>query len=239
MAEKHSNTTITYKPILGFEDYRAGEDGSIWSKKKRTLPGEVRDGEWRRLKPIADACGYFRITLSNGGRSATFLIHQLILVAFVGPCPEGQECCHENGIHTDNRIDNLRWDSHANNMADKTRHEMSAAKLTASTVCEIRQRYAAGGVSQSELAVEFGVTTSAISSATSGRNWRHVTVSLIPARAMAIQNCHRKLTEDNVRDIRKRFASGGVTKAQLARDFSVSSTVIVRIVRRDIWKHVE
>jgi hypothetical protein len=43
----------------------------------------------------------------------------MVLFAFVGPCPEGMECCHENDVRDDNRIENLRWDTHANNLAQR------------------------------------------------------------------------------------------------------------------------
>lgn len=34
----------------------------------------------------------------------------------------GAECCHNNGVKTDCRLTNLRWDTHAGNMSDKERH---------------------------------------------------------------------------------------------------------------------
>jgi hypothetical protein len=43
-------------------------------------------------------------------------------MVFRGPCPPGMEACHNNGDPTDNRLCNLRWDTHANNEADKIRH---------------------------------------------------------------------------------------------------------------------
>lgn len=42
--------------------------------------------------------------------------------AFVGPCPEGMEVCHNNGDCTDNRLENLRYDTKSANMLDRVRH---------------------------------------------------------------------------------------------------------------------
>ena len=42
----------------------------------------------------------------------------MVIHAFVGPTPPGMEICHNNGIHADNRLKNLRFDTHAANMED-------------------------------------------------------------------------------------------------------------------------
>lgn len=52
----------------------------------------------------------------------TLYVHRLVLEAFVGPCPEGMEGCHIDGDGTNNRLDNLRWDTHVGNVKDSIRH---------------------------------------------------------------------------------------------------------------------
>jgi len=47
-----------------------------------------------------------------------------------------------------------------------------------------------------------------------------------------------KLTEDIVRECRKRFAEGNVTQADLAREFGVTPTAMYRAIRGKKWKHV-
>lgn len=53
---------------------------------------------------------------------------------------------------------------------------VGTAKLTADQVSTIRERYAAGGVTQRQLAREFGVSQGAIFFVLSGRNWRQENV---------------------------------------------------------------
>lgn len=48
------------------------------------------------------------------------------------------------------------------------------AKVTEEWVREIRERYAAGGVTQEKLAVEYGITRSAVSRIVTGSNWGHL-----------------------------------------------------------------
>jgi hypothetical protein len=48
-----------------------------------------------------------------------------------------------------------------------------------------------------------------------------------------------KLTEDDVREIRRRYKPRCVTFKQLGKEFGVSDTVIYKIVKRHKWRHVE
>lgn len=52
-------------------------------------------------------------------------------------------------------------------------------------------------------------------------------------------NLSIKLTEDDVREIRRRYAEGGVLQRELAREFEVSKQLISKIVNRQVWVHVE
>jgi len=47
-----------------------------------------------------------------------------------------------------------------------------------------------------------------------------------------------KLTEAQVREIRARYAAGGVSQSQLAREYGMARTTISSIVRRETWAHV-
>ena len=47
-----------------------------------------------------------------------------------------------------------------------------------------------------------------------------------------------KLTEEDVRVIRRRYAAGEISQSQLAREFEVAQTLVSAIVRRRIWDDV-
>jgi hypothetical protein len=57
-------------------------------------------------------------------------------------------------------------------------------------------------------------------------------------QAKGTRNAFAKLNDDLVRTIRRRFAAGGVTKVELARDYGVGTTVIGNVVTRKTWRHV-
>lgn len=78
-------------------------------------------GKMRKLVPRPD--GRLTVMLSSPSAGASLrLVHQLVLEAFVGPRPEGMEGCHNNGDCTDNRLENLRWDTSSNNKLDMLIH---------------------------------------------------------------------------------------------------------------------
>lgn len=60
--------------------------------------------------------------LTRDGMEKPYYVHRLVLETFVGPAPEGTEGCHYDGNPSNNRLDNLRWDTRAGNHADAVRH---------------------------------------------------------------------------------------------------------------------
>jgi hypothetical protein len=83
-------------------------------------------GYWRGrvfLTGSPDKDGYIRFTLIRDDGTRTYPRRpQLICSAFHGPCPEGMEVRHLNGLSTDDRSDNLCWGTHQENIDDRERH---------------------------------------------------------------------------------------------------------------------
>lgn len=52
------------------------------------------------------------------------------------------------------------------------------------------------------------------------------------------EHCRAKLTEDQVREIRQRYAAGNVSTRQLGKVYGIEQSAISAIVRRERWKHV-
>lgn len=88
--------------------------------RKNGTPYTVRGGN---LRPGPSGTGgHLRVGLWRNGKCTDGPIHQLVIEAFLGPCPDGLEILHRNGDPTDNRLENLRYGTHAENMADMTKH---------------------------------------------------------------------------------------------------------------------
>ncbi len=61
----------------------------------------------------------------------------------------------------------------------------------------------------------------------------------VDLRARGSRHGASKLTEDDVREIRRRYAKGRETFAALATAFSVSETCIGLVLHRRTWTHVD
>lgn len=140
-----SSEQVEYRDAPGLPGYRVGDDGSVWSCHL----GMGRKGlgvAWRRLKPGRQTSGHLFVALRLAGRYVTRRVHQLVLLAFVGPRPEGMQCRHLDGDPTNNQLENLRWGTPLENHADSVRHgtisrgeRHPAAKLTRDAVLAIRR----------------------------------------------------------------------------------------------------
>jgi len=141
--------------ISGFPNYEITKDGRIWS---------LYLGRW--LNPGTNSGGYKQITLVQNREQHSKKVHRLVLETFAGPCPEGTECCHNNGIRTDNRLCNLRWGTRLENNRDKQIHGTEYSrekegnpnrKLTRYQVFQIRELYKNPKITQQKLAKCFRV----------------------------------------------------------------------------------
>ena len=56
------------------------------------------------------------------GKQVALYSHRLVALAWIGPQPEGMEVCHNDGDSSNSHVDNLRWDTHRENMLDGVRH---------------------------------------------------------------------------------------------------------------------
>ncbi len=117
----------TWKDIPGWEGYYQVSDQSRVKSLSRLVPhrcSKTGFAKWpeRILKPGLTVLGYRYVTFCQSGKTKNFPVHRLVLLTFIGPCPEGKEACHNNGIKTDNSPENLRWDTKSENNKDRFRH---------------------------------------------------------------------------------------------------------------------
>ena len=162
-----------WKEIPGFPGYKASNLGRIWSagnKRGNVLPRILQSVKIRR--------NYFA-HLHINGKGHTLKIARLVLLAFVGPCPEGMECCHYNDKGEDNHLTNLRWDTHNSNTADSIRNGVKRgtkngrAKLSESQIEEIKSLHKAGHL-QRNIAKQFNISKGSVSNIVLGKSWKHL-----------------------------------------------------------------
>ena len=169
-----------WKTIPRFPDYSVSDHGRI----RRDTPsrhGGSRSKPGLILRQQSHQTGHRTVMLYRKTR----LVHRLVLEAHVGHAPEGMECCHNDGDPANNRLENLRWDTHEENMRDRVTHGTSNrgegnhwAKLTEADVRLIKTAFRWFGpkLSGTALARHFGVRQSTISIIKCGKSWAWVTI---------------------------------------------------------------
>lgn len=106
---------MEWRKVEGYERYLVSDQGHV----KVSLTD-------KHLKRQVDAGGYFHVQLAATRQKPNRYraVHRLVLEAFSGPCPEGLEACHNDGNKLNNRLDNLRWDTHRSNCIDRELHKI-------------------------------------------------------------------------------------------------------------------
>jgi hypothetical protein len=110
-----------WRPVPGHEGaYEVSDQGRVRSVDRMVLTktGHQYPVRGRYLGSLHKSTGYIRVDL----RGEMHHVHRLVLLAFVGPLPQGQHSCHSNGDQTDNRLANLRYDTVSANIRDSVDH---------------------------------------------------------------------------------------------------------------------
>jgi hypothetical protein len=94
--------------------------------------GRVRSFVRRRprlMRLTLEGDGYRQVDLAMPAGRWTVRVHRLVMAAFVGPCPAGHEVDHINADRSDNRLENLRYVPHEENIdAATARGRMGGAR---------------------------------------------------------------------------------------------------------------
>lgn len=169
-----SEKIINYKGV----DYIVSDEGKVFSTKN------IGRGKYHQeLKQRIDADGYPTITVGTNKNRSVVRVHRLVAIAFI-PNPDNlTDVDHINNDRTDNRVCNLQWLTHSDNVR-KIPHETASrarrgsnngrANLTENTVREIRGLYDSKLKNISELSREFNTPWSTINNIVKRHTWKHV-----------------------------------------------------------------
>lgn len=157
-----------WKHIPGNFDVEISTLGNLRTRldhKGSPLP----DGQWVHVEPGKHVEGYYYTKYG--------LVHRLVLLTFVGPCPTGKLACHRNDIKTDNRLVNLYWGTPVQNSKDANHNGIRRITLNRATVAEIKRRIQCEPWSpelRDRLRDEFGVRRRTLYRIARGTYWASV-----------------------------------------------------------------
>jgi hypothetical protein len=164
-----------WKDIKDFEGlYQVSNLGNV-----KRLVGKRVFSE-RLIGRSVDRYGYVKRVLSKYGKNHYFTEHRLVGLAFIDNPEEKLTINHINGIKTDNRLENLEWNTNLENkqhaistgLTDLKGTKHPKCKLSEEQVLEIREI----GLSQTRtsLSKKYGVCRNSILRIITGKNWNHI-----------------------------------------------------------------
>lgn len=146
-----SDAIERWLPLPGYDGYEVSSFGRVRSLD-RLVPhkdGRVRRQRGKILKGGVNRYGRRHVTLCAGERYNSKTIAPLVLETFVGPRPDGMECCHNDGNPLNDRLENLRWDTKSANQLDQVLH--GRHPFATRTVCPRGHRLAEPNLIASQL----------------------------------------------------------------------------------------
>lgn len=149
-------------------EYFISENGDVFRNEKK-------------LKPLPTNNGYLRVGIYENKICKRYLIHRLVAETYLPNSNNLLEVAHDNHIKTDNRVDNLKWSTHSNNIKENfisgnakpakgEKHYLS--KLTKDDVFFIRQN--TNKYSMRKLAKMFNVSYGTIYPIIHNITWKHI-----------------------------------------------------------------
>lgn len=205
--------------IPGYPRYTIDTKGNVFGIKGQKL----KLGKNRR--------GYYQVGLYNSNKHELKRVHRLVLETFIGKCPIGMHGCHNNGVKTDNRLENLRWDTPKNNVADKRVHGTLKfgenhyySKLNRLKV-RVAIHLRGMGWTCNRIAKLYKVTSGAIAVATRGDTWRE----------NGKKRFYRKMNPLKVR-VAIHLQSFGWSNSKIGKIFDVHKNTVQMATRGKSWK---
>jgi hypothetical protein len=161
------------KDIKGYEGlYSITRNGEVYSHISN-----------KYLKPMK-VLGYLRVELTKNRERKTLRIHRLVAMMFIRNPKNKKEVNHINGIKTDNRVENLEWNTAKENMRHAYDNGLKVpnmicgerhgnSKLKEKDVIKIR-KLLKRGLSQVKIGKLYNVSKSAIGDIKRRNTWEHV-----------------------------------------------------------------
>jgi hypothetical protein len=160
-----------WKKIKSYPQYEVSNFGNV-----KSLGNEFKRKE-RLLKKGTLKNGYDIVVLTIDKKQKTKYVHRLVSEYFIENPLNKTDVNHKNGIKTDNRVENLEWNTRKENINHAFENNLKSrgqdrtqSKLTDKQVLEIRN----SNLRNSELSRLYNISKSVISGIQKGRLWKHI-----------------------------------------------------------------
>ena len=168
---KHYTRWVRTGDPLQVQRVRADKGAGI-AEVRAALADATPDQCWPWSQPFSGR--YPTLWINGKGVSA----HRYVCSHREPPPSKAHHAAHSCGNSRCINPHHIRWATARENNADKVLHgtaqrgeRQGQARLTAKAVAQIRESYAAGGITMDALASQYGVSRPTISAAIRGQNW--------------------------------------------------------------------
>jgi hypothetical protein len=174
-----------FKDVKGFEgSYQVSNLGNVKSLGRKVKRGKdsFKILKEKILKAGLDGAGYFVINLYKNETMYHFLVHRLVALTLIPNLENKRTVNHINGIKTDNRVENLEWNTHKENLSharetglnNNKGEKCKLSKLKEKEVFEIRKLYKSGRFTQKEIAKFYNCGQDNISLIVNKISWKQL-----------------------------------------------------------------
>lgn len=163
-----------WKEVPNYPGYEISNLGQL--RSYRNNAGKIVDSP-KIIKQTTTEKGYKRVAMRKNTKPKIWFTHRIVMLAFVGEIPESHEVNHMNGVHDDNRLENLEYTTHSENELHKYRvlkkptskwEKSNFAKLTREQAYKIK--YEEFGY-QYDIAKKYGISRCMVSLIKTNKNW--------------------------------------------------------------------
>jgi hypothetical protein len=169
------------------------------------------------------------------------LTHRFSWEMHRGPIPEGlcvlHSCDTPECVNPDHLFLGTVVDNNAD-MREKGRHQHGETHVCAVLTDDEAREIYDSDEPNNVLAERFGISSSVISGIRHGRAWIHVTGGVPRSVPRPRNDGNAKLTEKEVREIRRLYRPYRVTRREVANRFGVSVSAVKKIVSGCTWNHL-
>jgi hypothetical protein len=172
-----------WKDVVGYEGmYQVSNLGNVKSLSRIVKYQENHSGlrKERILKQNLTKSGYVHVVICINKLNKTVKVHRLVALAFIQNTENKHSVNHINGIKYDNRVENLEWVTHSENIihAYKTGlkkgirgNKSHLSKLTIKEVEKIRLIHSEGKISQKKIGEMFNISQAQVYRIIKKINW--------------------------------------------------------------------
>lgn len=159
-------------------DPRCGvtEDGRVF----RTVP--IGAAKAREITRHLAKRGYYVVQLEK----KWFYVHRMVAQTYLGDPAGKEQVAHNNGVRTDNRVENLRWATPKENSADMVEHDTKLygerhpsrilSEMEVLTIYKLtKNKRPRAHPYHREIAEDFGVTRECVTRIANDDRWKHAT----------------------------------------------------------------